>query len=96
MLKNLVLEKQNPKSVVYGNDKYKIKLKSGGYAFPPKSLRDYLEEEGLAYFDILEVTNKETGKKAQTRVFQPDPIGDIDWDCKHKSQFKKSIWDKID
>jgi len=95
-MKNFKLTKENPKVSVYENDDYTAELRVGKWGYPPKCIREELDCDGLAPFDILKVTSKKTGKSAQTRVYQNGVLMDLDSDYIHKTQFKKLIWDKID
>lgn len=95
-LKHFKHVKDTNSSSVYEGDLYIARLKDGnGFAHPPKDYIGELDSNGFAPFDILKVTNKKTGKSSSTRVFQDDPIKDLDDDYDVKIQFKK-IWNKID
>ncbi|WP_019680679.1 hypothetical protein [Ruminococcus flavefaciens] len=95
-MKNFNLKKETQKVSVYENDDYTAELRVGKWGYPPKSIREELDCDGLAPFDILKVTSKKTGKSAQTRVYQSEVLMELDSDYIHKKQFKKLIWDKID
>lgn len=95
-MKNFELKKETPKVSVYENDDYIAELRVGKWGYPPKSLREELECDVLAPFDVLKVKSKKTGKSAQTRVYQDGVLRELDSDYIHKTQFKKLIWDKID
>lgn len=94
--------KENRKSDIYENDEYRVKIFKGGYAYKKNKCltpwHDWKKEEGdyiFAPIEIMEVTNKKTGKKSQKRCYQPNPIRDLEDDLDDKKQFK-DIFDKID
>lgn len=94
--------KRTKKSIFYENNKYKVKLKKGGYVIKKNDLLkpwyDPEVEEGeyfQAYMNVMTVENKKTGKKASKRVYQEDPIQDLQDDLEDKSRFS-DIFKKID
>lgn len=89
------LKKTYKKSEVYENGDYKVRIKVGAYGVTPKAYRCEDDESILSPFDIMIVENKHTGRSAQKRVYQENPISDLEADLKSKIKFKE-IWDKID
>lgn len=89
------LKKTYKKSEVYENSDYKVKIKEGGYGVTPEAYRCEDDESILSPFDIMIVENKHTGRSARKRVYQGNPISDLETDLELKIQFKE-IWDKID
>lgn len=89
------LKKEYKKSTVYENTDYKVKIKEGAYGITPKAYQYEDDESILSRFDIMIVENKHTGRSAQKRVYQGNPIFDLEADLESRTQFKE-IWDKID
>ena len=94
--------KQTKESIFYENDDYKVKLKAGGYVFQKnnssKPWYDPQEKEGeliQAYMEEMTVESKKTGRKSTKRVYQEDPIQDLEDDLESKSRFS-DIFKKID
>lgn len=88
------LKKEYKKSKVYENTDYKVKIRYGAFGVTPKAYRYEDDESILSPFDIMIVENKHTGKSAQKRVYQANPISELEADLESKTQFKE-IWDKI-
>ena len=102
MGKKLKEAKRNKKSVIYENDDYKVTIKEGGYvAQKNDSLKNWYDSEVekgeliQAYMNEMIVENKKTGKKASKRVYQEDPIQDLQDDLEDKIKFS-DIFKKID
>lgn len=89
------LKKENKKSKVYENADYKVKIQEGKYGVTPKAYRCEDDNSILSPFNVMIVENKCTGKSAQMRVYQGNPIFDLENDLQSRTQFKQ-IWDKID
>lgn len=94
--------KENRKSTIYENDDYHVKLSEGGFVIKKNDILkpwhngDEAEEEYFfAPMNIMEVTNKKTGKRSQKRCYQPNPISDLEDDLEVKTRFK-DIFSKID
>lgn len=94
--------KETKKSVFYENDAYKVKLTEGGYVCKKNDILkpwyDDEQEEGEyinAPMDIMTVENKKTGKKSTKRVYQRNPIQDLEDDLESKSMFR-DVFNKID
>ncbi len=89
------LKKEYKKSKVYENAEYIVKIKEGGYGVTPVAYRYEDDESIFSLFKVMTVENKRNGRKAQKRVYQGEPIFDLENDLETKTQFKE-IWDKID
>lgn len=94
--------KRTKKSIFYENDDYKVKIKDGGYVMQKNNvLKPWYDpevEEGeyfQAYMDVMTVESKKTGKKSSKRVYQQNPIQDLQDDLENKSRFS-DIFKKID
>ncbi len=79
------LKKVNKKSKVYENSNYKVKIKEGGLGVTPKSYRLEDDNSITSSFDVMVVENKRTGKSAQTRVYQGDPMFDLENDLESRT-----------
>ena len=105
MGKEFKVVKENKKSTRYENDDYEVLLKTPSRKFvdryndPDKTYwYDSDREDGeLFTAEIQEITvkSKKTGKSSTKRVYQNDPIGDLEADLDKKVQFK-DMFDKID
>lgn len=89
------LKKTYKKSKVYENTDYKVRIRDGAFGVTPKAYRCEDDENILSPFDIMIVENKHTGRSAQIRVYQGNPIYDLEADLESKTQFQE-IWNKID
>lgn len=89
------LTRTNKKSEVYENADYKVTIKEGAFGVTPAVYR--CEDDGsiLSSYQVMVVENKKTGKKAQTRVYQGNPLYDLQNDLEARVKFKREIWDKI-
>lgn len=94
--------KDTKKSTFYENDDYKVKITDGGYGYKKNDMfkpwYDSEKEEGeyiYAPMEVMTVENKKTGKKSSKRVYQYNPIQDLQDDLDDKSQFS-DIFEKID
>lgn len=102
MSKKFKKTKETKKSTFYENDEYKVKITEGGYGYKKNDIfkpwYDYEKEEGEYFYapmDKMTVENKKTGKKSTKRVYQGNPIDDLEHDLESKSMFR-DVFDKID
>ncbi|MFG6377553.1 MAG: hypothetical protein K1W19_04440 [Lachnospiraceae bacterium] len=94
--------KETKKSVFYENDDYTVKLTEGGYVYKKNDMfkpwYDWEKEEGEYFYapmSEMTVKSKKTGKKSKKRVYQGNPIQDLEDDLKNKRRFS-DIFEKID
>lgn len=102
MSKKLEKTKETKKSTFYENEDYKVKLTQGGYVYKKNDMfkpwYDDSKEEGEyfnAYMEEMTVKSKKTGKKSTKRVYQGNPIYDLENDLESKTMFR-DVFKKID
>lgn len=102
MSKEFKKTKETKKSIFYENEGYKVKLTQGGYVCKKNDMfkpwYDDSKEEGEyfdAYMEEMTVESKKTGKKSTKRVYQGNPIYDLENDLESKSMFR-DVFNKID
>lgn len=102
MGKKLKKTKETKKSVFYENDDYIVKITNGGYVYKKNDMfkpwYDDEKEEGEYFFapmDKMTVKSKKTGKESTKRVYQGNPINDLENDLHSKSMFG-DMFNKID
>lgn len=94
--------KETNKSIFYENEEYKVKVTKGGFVIKKNDMfkpwYDDEKEEGECFYapmDKMTVESKKTGKKSTKRVYQGNPVQDLEDDLKDKSRFS-DIFEKID
>lgn len=103
MNNKLEITKENKKSITFENYKYKATLKNGGYCLKENDkLKPWHDDEYnideviQPHFDVLHLTNKETGKTTTKRVYQNNVIGDLEYDLNNGKQQFSGMFNKID
>lgn len=96
------MTKETKKSIIYENNNYKVKLTEGGYGYKKNDIlkpwyNDEIEEGEYFFAPMYKMTveSKKTGKKSTKRVYQGNPIRDLENDLDRKTMFY-DIFKKID
>lgn len=95
--------KENKMSTTFENGKYKATIKNGKHCLRENDISEhwYDDEQDMgaviqAHYDVLQLTNKETGKTTTKRVYQNNVIGELEYDLNNGKKQFSGMFNKID